>query len=112
MYKRQALEGAHGIFLRLDRTNNRLWLRSDNNAAWLGGHAPGSGNVIENGLCTIHCDRTTFSGNGSTLTLNISLTLKPLVAGKTLTEWLYVGCFLSTSPSPRDRTRFRLPSSA
>ncbi len=86
-----ALEGAHGIFLRLDRTNNRLWLRSDNNAAWLGGHAPGSGNVIENSRCTIHCDRTTFSGNGSTLTLNISLTLKPLVAGKTLTEWLYVG---------------------
>ena len=86
-----ALQGANGIFLRLDRTNNKLYLRSDNNSGWLGGHAPGSGNVIENGRCTIHCDRTTFSGNGNTLTLNISLTLKPLVAGKTLTEWLYVG---------------------
>ena len=26
--------------------------------------------------------------------------------------WLYKGCLLYTSPSPRDRTRSRMPSSA
>ena len=35
-----------------------------------------------------------------------------VVAGKTMKEWLRFACLLYTSPSPRDRTRARMPSSA
>ena len=40
--------------------------------------------------------------------------ITPRVSGKSIYRWLYSrwGCLLYTSPSPRDRTRSRMPSSA
>ena len=86
-----ALVGHNGIFLRHDRTANKLWLRDDANSAWLGGCAPGSANTIENSRCTVHCADTAVTGAGAGLTVRVGLTLKPLVGGKVLKEWLYVG---------------------
>ncbi len=85
------LSGANGIFLRFDLLENKIYLRSDNNAVWLGGFAPGSANTIENSRCTIFCAGTTVSGQNQRLTIACSLLLKPAAAGKTLKEWLYAG---------------------
>ena len=38
--------------------------------------------------------------------------LGPNGAGKTTSFYMITGCLLYTSPSPRDRTRSRMPSSA
>ena len=41
-----------------------------------------------------------------------SFSLSDDVAARVSAKWLYQGCLLYTSPSPRDRTRSRMPSSA
>ena len=53
-----AISGANGIFVYFDIAKNRVYLRSDNNTAWLGGYAPGTPNTIENGRCRVYCAGT------------------------------------------------------
>ena len=57
------------------------------------------------------------TGSGKTFTMAnvVERVQKPtlvLVHNKTLAGQLYQDCLLYTSPSPRDRTRSRMPSSA
>jgi len=69
-----SLNGAnalHGMYL---VNSNRLYLRDNANAAWLGGFAPLSNNVISNSQGSLNCALTTIGGNGNTLTVNWSFT--------------------------------------
>ncbi len=43
-----AVSGVGAVYAWYDATTNKLWLRNDDNSAWLGGYAPGSPNVLEN----------------------------------------------------------------
>ena len=86
-----ALSGVNAVFVYFDIANNKIYLRSDANNTWLGGFAPGSANAIENSRCVVHCDAATVTGSGAGLTVSCPITLKPVLTGKTLNEWLYVG---------------------
>ena len=85
------LSGANGIFIYFDIAKNRVYLRSDNNTAWLGGYAPGTPNTIENGRCRVYCAGTSLRGSGTRLTVTLQAYVKAGVAGKILKEWLYAG---------------------
>lgn len=84
------LSSARGIFLDFDLKANRIFLRDDLNTAWLGGHAPGSENIIENSQCRIYCGETLVQRDGITVTITISLELKPILHMKVMKQWLYV----------------------
>jgi len=64
-----------------DQNTNKLYMRNDANTAWLGGYAPGSGNVIENSYAKINCASTTISGAGDTLTVNWNIVFKSKFTG-------------------------------
>ena len=62
------------------------------------------------GLCVPTASFAQQKPNETSITKDISLT--HIDGGKTLTLDLSKHCLLYTSPSPRDRTRSRMPSSA
>lgn len=66
-----------GFFGYYDQNQNKLYLRNDNNTAWLGGLAPGSGQVIETDRVRLHCAQTEVSGGGDELTIRWRITFKP-----------------------------------
>jgi hypothetical protein len=63
------------------QNTNKLYLRNDANNTWLGGFAPGSGNIIENSYAKIDCLKTTISGLDNTLTINWNVTFKSIFKG-------------------------------
>jgi hypothetical protein len=65
-------------------------VRNDTNTAWVGGYAPGSANVLENGFCKLYCANTTVSGVGVTLTVKWNIEIKLTMAGKTCPAWMLV----------------------
>ncbi|BCW99710.1 MAG: hypothetical protein KatS3mg024_2537 [Armatimonadota bacterium] len=67
---------------------NKLWLRNDAHSAWLGGFAPGSANIIENGQFRLYCDQTSATTSGSTLQLNLKLEAKQAMAERSCQAWL------------------------
>jgi peptidyl-prolyl cis-trans isomerase B (cyclophilin B) len=91
------LSSARGIFLDFDLKANRMFLRDDLNTAWLGGHAPGSANTIENSQCKIYCEDTLVQRDGSTVTITISVELKPILHMRLLKQWLYAKDITSLS---------------
>lgn len=92
------LIGSGGIFLRYDASANRLYLRDDANAAWLGGSAPGASANVDNSLCTLHCAQTTVTGAADLLTVTWRLTLKQAASGAQYSQWLYAGDPTSGTP--------------
>lgn len=55
---------------------NLLYLRKADNSGWMGGFAPGSKNIIDNGIVTLNCSSITASGVGDTLTVKWNITFK------------------------------------
>jgi len=58
------------VYLYYDRKANKLYLRNDTGATWLGGLAPGAKKKIENSYVRLDCSKTTVSASGSILTVN------------------------------------------
>ena len=63
-----------GLSAMYDVRANKLWLRDDNDAAWIGGFAPQSQNVISNALGSLNCAGTTVTRSGNDLTVSYSMT--------------------------------------
>lgn len=61
-----------GYFL-YDSVNNKLFVRSAGSSSFLGGFAPGSSNVIDNGVIKLYCADTTISRVGNSITVNWSV---------------------------------------
>jgi hypothetical protein len=72
---------AGSVTLMYNRAKDRLWLRSDDGAAWTGGYAPGSANTMENSQAIVHCDLTTVEGSGDTLSVTWVIAFKPGYTG-------------------------------
>lgn len=72
-----------------DQNANKLYLRNDANTAWLGGFAPGTANVIENSYAKLHCDQTSVTGAGTTMTVSWAITFKSTFVGAKK-SYLYV----------------------
>jgi hypothetical protein len=68
---------AGNVTLMYDVQNNRLWMRSDDGTAWLGGCAPWSNNTIENSQAKLYCLLTRDEGSRDTLTVRWAIKFKP-----------------------------------
>lgn len=77
------------IYVRYDATENKLYLRSDDNTTWLGGFAPGSRNVIKNHYCALYCVDTTVSRYAKNeLKVNWCIASEPSVALRRCFGWM------------------------
>jgi len=68
-------------YVRYDQNSGKIYLRNDNNKAWLGGYSPGSANVIENSQAVLDCSQSSVSGSGTGLSLTWSLAFKGTFSG-------------------------------
>jgi hypothetical protein len=73
---------SRGVYGYYDSPTNKLYLRNEDNTAWLGGFTPGSSNVISNALGSLNCASTTVSRQGDNLTVNWNVTLSSNMAGE------------------------------
>lgn len=64
-----------------------LYLRNDDDTAWLGGYAPGSNNTIENSFAKLDCSQTAVSGSGTTISVSWKVTFKSVFLGN---KYLYL----------------------
>jgi uncharacterized repeat protein (TIGR01451 family) len=64
------------VTLLYNAAKNKLWLRSNDGTYWLGGLAPGSGSVLENGQAKVYCALTTVQGSGDTLSVTWAIEFK------------------------------------
>jgi len=83
------VNGARCFYGYYDRNTNKLYMRNNTNAGWLGGYAPGSKTVIENSYVKLNCALTTASGSGNLLAVNWNITFKSTFIG-TKNSYLYV----------------------
>jgi hypothetical protein len=67
---------AGSVTLMYDVQNNKLWMRSDDGTAWLGGYALWSNNVIENRQAKVYCALTRDEGSGDTLSMRWAIKFK------------------------------------
>jgi uncharacterized repeat protein (TIGR01451 family) len=65
------------VTLLYNAAKDRLWLRSDDGSAWLGGCAPGTDDTIENSQAILNCKRTRQQGADDTLGLRWAIEFKP-----------------------------------
>jgi hypothetical protein len=68
---------AGNVTLMYNAVKNKLWIRSDDGMTWLGGLAPGSANVLDNGQAKVYCSLTTVQGAGNTLSVTWAIEFKP-----------------------------------
>lgn len=78
------------VYLYYDQNSNKLYLRNDNNTAWLGGFAPGAKSIMENAQAKINCNLVTVSGSGKTMTVKWNIAFKSNYAGKVYSSYLKV----------------------
>jgi uncharacterized repeat protein (TIGR01451 family) len=64
------------VTLLYNAVKDKLWLRTDDGSAWIGGHAPGSDNMMENGQAKVYSGLTTAGGAGDTLTVRWAIEFK------------------------------------
>lgn len=84
------LSGAGCIHVMYDAVSNKLYVRNNDNTAWLGGYAPGTANVVENSYCKLYCAETTRSYSGTGYTINWKIEAKPAMAGRNCGAWMRV----------------------
>jgi hypothetical protein len=60
---------------------NKLWMRTDDGSAWIGGHAPGAAATMENSQARVYCGRTTAAGSADTVTVTWAIEFKPSYKG-------------------------------
>ena len=73
--------GANCFYVYYDRSTNKLFLRNNNNSAWLGGYVPGSNYTIENSYVKLNCASTKISGSGTGLIITWSVIFKSSFMG-------------------------------
>jgi outer membrane protein assembly factor BamB len=78
----------NAVYAMYDTVANKLYLRDDANAGWMGGYAPGSANTIANSQCILYCGETSIPGSGNIRTVNWRLLIKPSMTGKVCDAWL------------------------
>jgi hypothetical protein len=71
----------NNVTLLYDAKKDRLWIRSDDGSTWLGGDAPGSANVLENGQARVDCSLTTVHAAGDTIRVEWAICFKPTFTG-------------------------------
>lgn len=81
--------GANGVLCWYDAAENKLYLRDDADAAWIGGFAPGSANTIENSRAKLYCATTSIGSADQTLTIGWRIEPKIAMAGRNVSGWLY-----------------------
>jgi len=69
-------------------SSNKLYLYVTG-LGWVGGHAPGSQNIIQNPYVSLDCSKTTVNGQGDTLSVTWAVTFKETFAGKSYNMYLY-----------------------
>jgi hypothetical protein len=67
----------NNVTLLYNAAKHKLWIRSDDGMMWLGGFAPGSANVLDNGQAKVYCSLTTAQGSGDTLSVTWAIEFKP-----------------------------------
>lgn len=75
------------VYLSYDQTGGKLFLRDDNDSAWLGGYAPGSANTIQNSQASLDCSKSQVIEAGDTITMNLALRFQSSYTG---TKALYL----------------------
>jgi hypothetical protein len=85
-----SLNQANAVFVRYDSKTNLLWLKSDDNTTWLGGHPPGSANVIENTQGELYSEFTNITRVGTRIIVDWKLEFKAAMSGKTCGAWMLV----------------------
>jgi hypothetical protein len=73
---RESTSIVDSVTLLYNALKNKLWLRTDDGTAWIGGFAPGSANVIENSQGKLHCALTTMQGYGDTVEVKWAIEFK------------------------------------
>jgi hypothetical protein len=69
-----ALSASNSCYIHFDRAGNALWLLNDSGNLWLGPLAVGNPGVLLNGQCFVDGPRSSWSGAGTNLTLNVAMT--------------------------------------
>jgi hypothetical protein len=69
------------VTLLYNAKKNKIWLRSDDGTAWVGGVAPGADVVLENGQARVHCALTIGYATGDTLWMQWAIEFKPAFTG-------------------------------
>ncbi|MHB1458938.1 MAG: hypothetical protein ACYC0V_18670, partial [Armatimonadota bacterium] len=73
-----------------DPVKNKLYLRQPDSSIMIGGFAPGSTNVIDNGCIILYCKDTTVQKVDNHMTINWSIALKSYFAGNTCTASMQI----------------------
>jgi uncharacterized repeat protein (TIGR01451 family) len=77
------------VFLLYNAKRDKLWIRSDDGSAWLGGFAPGSDDVLENSQAKVYCKRARMRARGDTLGVRWAIEFKSGYVG---TKKIGLGC--------------------
>ena len=72
---------ANSCYLQFNHPSNTLYLRNDAGTAWLGPVNLGSAGTLENSQCSVNSELSSFSGAGTTLTVDLALSFKAAFAG-------------------------------
>jgi uncharacterized repeat protein (TIGR01451 family) len=64
------------VTLLYNAVKNKLWLRTDDGSAWIGGCAPGTDDTMENSQAKVYCGLTTAAGADGTLTVKWAIEFK------------------------------------
>ena len=72
---------ANSCYLQFKHPSNTLYLRNDAGTAWLGPVNLGSAGTLENSQCSVNSELSSFSGAGTTLTVDLVLSFKAAFAG-------------------------------
>ncbi len=67
---------------------NWLMLADDSGGTWSAGQAPGTAGTVSNSQCTLDVGASSVTNDGTALTLNVSVTFKPVFTG-TRNIWVY-----------------------
>jgi len=73
--------GGFGLLAYYDPFSDKLYIRNDDNTAWVGGYALGSVNVLENSNARIDCAKSSRTTSFSTLSVYLAVTFKEAFAG-------------------------------
>jgi hypothetical protein len=72
---------AGNVTLLYNAAKDKLWLRNDAGTGWVGGHAPGSANVMDNSQARVYCADTRVRRTGSRLEVRWAIRFSSGFAG-------------------------------
>ena len=75
------LSGTNSCYLYFSPSANTLYLMNNANTTWQGPVTMGTSNTLSNTQCIVNASGSSWTGNGNTLTLNVSVTFLSAFAG-------------------------------